>query len=88
MDVLFDVNTKLKLQQLYTVSYRLILSCIVYVTQNSTTYQTHLLLKTVHITYSVGIEFTTEKNNYDWIVIRMDIINISILITVLRFKIK
>ena len=65
MDVLFDVNTKLKLQQLYTVSYRLILSCIVCVTQNSTTYQTHLLLKTVHITYSVGIEFTTEKNNYD-----------------------
>ena len=65
MDVLFDVNTKLKLQQLYTVSYRLILSCIVYVTQNSTTYQTHLLLTTVHITYSVGIEFTTEKNNYD-----------------------
>lgn len=68
MDVLFDVNTpgtKLKLQQLYTVSYRLILFCIVYVTQNSTTYQTHLLLKTVHITNSVGIEFTTEKNDYD-----------------------
>lgn len=87
MDVLFDENTKLKLQQLYTVSYRLILSCSVYVTQNSTTYQTHLLLKTVHITYSVGIEFTTEKNNYDWIVIRMDI-KISILIIVLHFKIK